>query len=116
MKQDIETEWPRLKSALRERWDRLSEDDLDDIEGDREILLGMLQEYYGLSREQAVRLYTINNCFLHREEKEKGSLEAGKLADLIVIDRDVLTCPGDDIKDTKVLLTVVGGKVVFERK
>ena len=69
-----------------------------------------------LSREQSVRLYTINNAFLHREENEKGSLEAGKLADLIVTDRDPLTCPPDDLRDTKVLLTVVGGKVVFERK
>lgn len=69
-----------------------------------------------LSREQAVRLYTINNAYLHREEKDKGSLEVGKLGDLIVIDRNVLTCPADDIRDTKVLLTVVGGKVVYERK
>ena len=52
----------------------------------------------------------------NREEKEKGSLEVGKLGDLIVIDRDVLTCPADDVKDTKVLLTVVGGKVVYEKK
>ena len=46
-----------------------------------------------LTREQAIRLYTINNAYLHHEEKEKGSLEVGKLGDLIVIDRDVLTCP-----------------------
>jgi predicted amidohydrolase YtcJ len=63
-----------------------------------------------------VRLYTVNNAYLHHEEKEKGSLEVGKLGDLIVIDRDVLTCPEDDIRGTKVLLTVVGGKVVYERK
>jgi predicted amidohydrolase YtcJ len=69
-----------------------------------------------LTREQAIRLYTINNAFLTHEEKEKGSLEAGKLGDLIVIDRDVLTCPVDDVRDTKVLYTIVGGKVVFERK
>ncbi len=69
-----------------------------------------------LSREQALRLYTINNAYLHYEEKEKGSLEAGKLGDLIVIDRDVLTCPLNDIVTTKVLYTIVGGKVVYERK
>ncbi len=68
-----------------------------------------------LSREQALRLYTINNAFLHREEKEKGSLEAGKLADLIVIDRDYLTCPADSISETHVLTTIVGGKVVHGR-
>jgi predicted amidohydrolase YtcJ len=77
---------------------------------------GVHQPDERLTRDQAIRLYTINNAYLNREEKEKGSLEVGKLADLIVIDRDVLTCPADDIKDTKVLLTVVGGKVVYEKK
>jgi predicted amidohydrolase YtcJ len=77
---------------------------------------GVLEPGEALTREQAVRLYTINNAYLGREEKEKGSLEVGKLGDLIVVDRDVLTCPVDDVRDTKVLLTVVGGKVVFERK
>jgi predicted amidohydrolase YtcJ len=66
-----------------------------------------------LTREQAIRLYTINNAYLHHEEKEKGSLEAGKLADLIVIDRDVLTCPVGDIAGTRVLYTIVGGQVVY---
>jgi predicted amidohydrolase YtcJ len=69
-----------------------------------------------LTREQAVRLYTINNAYLNREEKEKGSLEPGKLGDLIMIDRDVLTCPAKDVAGTKVLCTVVGGKVVYEGK
>jgi predicted amidohydrolase YtcJ len=69
-----------------------------------------------LTREQAVRFYTINNAYLNREEKEKGSLEVGKLADLVVIDRDVLTCPAKDVAKTKVLFTVVGGKVVYEGK
>jgi hypothetical protein len=69
-----------------------------------------------LTREQAVRLYTINNAYLNREETTKGSLEVGKVADLIMIDRDVLTCPVNDVRDVKVLLTVVGGKVLYERK
>jgi predicted amidohydrolase YtcJ len=43
-------------------------------------------------------------------------LEPGKLADLIVIDRDVLTCPAADVAKTKVLYTVVGGKIVYESK
>ncbi len=68
-----------------------------------------------LSREQALRLYTINNAYLNFEERKKGSLEPGKLADLIMIDRDVLTCPVDEIKRTKVLLTMVGGKIVWQR-
>ena len=69
-----------------------------------------------LSREDALRMYTIHNCYLNREEKEKGTLEAGKLADLIVIDRDYLTCPERSISQTRVLMTMVGGKVVFEKK
>ncbi len=69
-----------------------------------------------LTRRQAVRLYTINNAYLHHEEKEKGSIEAGKLADLVVIDRDILTCGIEAIRDVKVQTTIVAGKVVYERK
>jgi predicted amidohydrolase YtcJ len=69
-----------------------------------------------LTREEAIRLYTINNAYLNGEEKEKGSLEVGKLGDLIVIDQDVLTCPVQAVADTRVLYTVVGGKVVYEHK
>jgi predicted amidohydrolase YtcJ len=69
-----------------------------------------------LTREQAIRLYTINNAYLHNEEKEKGSLEVGKLGDLIVLDRDLMTCPMDEVKAIKVRATVVGGKVVYEKK
>lgn len=68
-----------------------------------------------LPREQAVRLYTINNAYLHHEEGEKGSLEVGKLADLIVLDRDLLTCPPAELREVKVEHTVVGGKVVYRR-
>jgi hypothetical protein len=69
-----------------------------------------------LTREQAIRLYTINNAFLNHEEKEKGSLEVGKLADFIIIDRDILTCSDIEVLDTRVLTTVLGGRVVYERK
>ena len=68
-----------------------------------------------LSREEAIRLYTINNAYLHHEEKEKGSLEVGKLADLIIIDRDILRCPVDEILRVKVFGTIVGGKVVWSK-
>jgi predicted amidohydrolase YtcJ len=77
---------------------------------------GVLVPEERLTREQAIRLYTINNAYLNREEKEKGSLEVGKLADLIIMDQDVLTCPVNAVPDTKVLFTIVGGKVVYERK
>ncbi|MFN7921573.1 MAG: amidohydrolase family protein [Bryobacteraceae bacterium] len=46
-----------------------------------------------------MRLYTINNAFLMFQEKQKGSLEAGKLADMAVLTDDVLTCPVDRVKD-----------------
>ena len=67
-----------------------------------------------ISREQALRLYTINNAWLTFEEDRKGSLEKGKLADFIICDRDILTCPVDDVQDVKVLKTYIGGKVVYE--
>jgi predicted amidohydrolase YtcJ len=69
-----------------------------------------------LTREEALRLYTVNTAYLNHEEKDQGSLEVGKLGDVIVIDRDYLTCPVDDILSTRVLYTIVGGRVVYERK
>jgi predicted amidohydrolase YtcJ len=69
-----------------------------------------------LTREQAIRLYTINNAYLNHEEKEKGSLEIGKLADLVVIDQDLLACHPSLIAQIQVAYTIVGGNVVYERK
>jgi hypothetical protein len=69
-----------------------------------------------ITREQAIRLYTVNNAFLTFEEKEKGSLETGKLADFIVLDRDILTCPVDAVKDIQVVETWLGGKQVYRNK
>ncbi len=69
-----------------------------------------------ISRRQALELYTIHNAYLTFEEKEKGTLEPGKLADFIVIDRDFLQCPVDDIPKIRVLETVVGGKTVYRRQ
>ncbi|MBN1394389.1 MAG: amidohydrolase family protein [Pirellulales bacterium] len=66
-----------------------------------------------IDRRRAIQLYTINSAFLTFEEKEKGSLEKGKLADFIVIDRDILTCPVDEIKDIEVLQTYLGGEKVY---
>ncbi len=67
-----------------------------------------------VSREEAIRMYTANGAYLSFEENLKGILEPGKLADMIILDRDILTCPEDDIKDTKVLRTILGGKTVYE--
>jgi len=67
-----------------------------------------------LSRQQMIRFYTINNAWLMRAEDEVGSLEVGKRADFVVIDRDLLTCSDDDIRDTIALSTWLDGKPVFE--
>jgi predicted amidohydrolase YtcJ len=69
-----------------------------------------------LTREEALRLYTINNARLHFEEQEKGTIEPGKLADLVLVDRDPLTCAENDLRSTKVIWTMVGGKMVYEGK
>ena len=65
-----------------------------------------------LSREQMIRFYTINNAWLMRAEDQVGSLEIGKCADFIVIDHNLLTCPSEDIRSTRVLATWVDGKLV----
>jgi predicted amidohydrolase YtcJ len=57
---------------------------------------------------------TINNAYITFEENVKGSLEPGKLADLVVLSDDLLTVPETKIKDITPLLTMVGGKVVFQ--
>jgi predicted amidohydrolase YtcJ len=69
-----------------------------------------------LTRAEALRLYTIHNAYLNHEEHEKGSLEAGRLGDLIIIDRDFLTCPVEEVAGIRVLTTIVGGRVVYEYK
>jgi len=68
-----------------------------------------------LTREQALRLWTLNSAYLSFEEKTKGSIEPGKLADMVVISEDYLTCPVDHIKDIEALMTIVGGKTVYSR-
>lgn len=64
-----------------------------------------------LDLETSLRSYTVNNAWAEGEEASKGSLEAGKLADFVIIDRDLFAIPGPELKDAKVLLTVVGGRV-----
>jgi predicted amidohydrolase YtcJ len=68
-----------------------------------------------MSRMEALKSYTVNNAYAAFEEKTKGSLEAGKLADITVLSRDILTIPEDEIPATDVVYTIVGGKVAFDR-
>jgi len=67
-----------------------------------------------LSISQALRLYTRNGAWLGFEERQLGVVRPGALADLIVVDRDVLTAPTDQLKEIKVVKTFVGGAVVFD--
>jgi predicted amidohydrolase YtcJ len=68
-----------------------------------------------VTREEALAAHTRSNAYLFFQEDALGSLEVGKLADLIVLDRDYLTVPAGEIKDIRPTLTLVGGRVVFAR-
>lgn len=67
-----------------------------------------------LSREEALIGYTRSNAYLMFKEDKLGVLEPGKLADLVVLDRDYMTIPADDIRDLKSLLTMVDGRIVYQ--
>src|SRR4029079_8568881 len=66
-----------------------------------------------ITREEALKAYTINNAEASFEEKVKGSLEPGKFADLAVLSDDILTCPADSIKLIHSVLTMLNGKIVY---
>lgn len=66
-----------------------------------------------MTRMEALRSYTINNAFAAFEEQYKGSLEVGKLGDIVVLDRDILAVPDEELGDAKVDMTIVGGEVRY---
>ncbi len=68
-----------------------------------------------MTREEALKAFTIWTAYGQFEENLKGSLEAGKLADFVVIDRDYMKCPANEIKDIQALTTVLGGEVVYQK-
>lgn len=68
-----------------------------------------------VSREEALRMWTWNAAYLSFEEDVKGSLEPGKYADFVVLDRDILACPVEDLPATQVIETVVAGESVYRR-
>ena len=66
------------------------------------------------ARVEALRTFTLDAAYAAHAETRTGSLEPGKLADLILLSHDVMTVPAREILTTRVLLTVVGGKIVHE--
>jgi predicted amidohydrolase YtcJ len=66
-----------------------------------------------MTRNEALRSYTVNNAYAAFEEEVKGSLSVGRLADIVVLSRDILAVPDDEIPDTRVVYTIVGGQVRY---
>ena len=67
-----------------------------------------------LTREQALRSYTINNAYAAFEEDIKGSITPGKLADITVLSKDIMTVPEEDIPGTEIVYTIIGGEVKYK--
>jgi predicted amidohydrolase YtcJ len=68
-----------------------------------------------MTREEALRAYTVNGAYAAFEEDLKGSLTPGKLADITVLSRDIMTCPEEEIRGAEVLYTIIGGKVLYRK-
>jgi predicted amidohydrolase YtcJ len=68
-----------------------------------------------MTRRQAIRSYTLDTAYAGFEEHIKGSLTPGKLADVVVLSKDIMTVPEAEIPQAEVVYTIVGGKVLFER-
>lgn len=69
-----------------------------------------------MTREEAIYSYTMANAFAAFEEQDKGSITVGKLADFVILSNDLITCAEEDILNTDVLYTLVGGKVKYQKK
>ena len=67
-----------------------------------------------MTREEALYSYTLWNAYAAFEEQQKGSLKVGKMADIAVLDRNLLTCTADELPETKALMTVLAGKIVYQ--
>jgi hypothetical protein len=79
----------------------------------RQVLKGyVLGGDQAITAKEALQLYTVNNARILGVEKDRGTIEPGKLADLAVLSQDLLGVPPNDIRNTRALLTVVGGKIV----
>jgi predicted amidohydrolase YtcJ len=74
-----------------------------------------LTEEQKISREQALRIYTINGAHAMFWEDRLGSIEVGKLADMVVLGEDILTCQEEKIPSIPIEMTLIGGKVEYQR-
>ena len=74
----------------------------------------MANPFEALSREQAVVAYTMGSAYAERAENEKGTLAPGMLADMAVLSHDIFTIPLAELPAVRSVLTMVGGKVVYE--
>jgi len=75
--------------------------------------------FYGsqkLTREEALKTYTINNAHAAFEEEMKGSITPGKLADIVILSKNIMSIPEDEIPQTDVLYTLLDGKVVYQKQ
>src|SRR5713226_4083491 len=77
---------------------------------------GILNRDECMPREAMLYAYTRNSACAMNQLEKIGSIAPGKQADFVVVDRDVLTIPAEELKDTKILWTIVGGKTVYESK
>ena len=68
-----------------------------------------------ISVAQAVHAYTMGAAYAEHQDKVKGSIEPGKLADLVVLSEDIFTIPPESIEKTKVDITIFDGKVIYQR-
>ena len=75
---------------------------------------GTVVNHQPISREDALIAHTRKNAYFIFRENDLGSIQTGKLADLVVIDRDYLTVPVDEIKEIESVLTIVGGRIVYD--
>ena len=80
------------------------------------MLDGSIIHNQTISRKAALVAHSRSNAYFLFQEKNLGSIEKGKLADLVVLDRDYMSVPLDEIKDIKPVMTMVGGKIVFRAK
>jgi len=75
---------------------------------------GTLVTRYPIGREDALIAHTRSNAFLFSRENDLGSIEKGRFADMVVLNKDYLTVPADEIKEIESVMTIVGGRIAYD--